>query len=77
MVVYERSNLRTATSVSDRVQCNLQCNLQFQNVADTTSEESIIKQTNEIFLNFSKVTASVSENSKKTSARWSQSLIKL
>ena len=65
MVVYERSNLRTATSVSDRVQCNLQYNLQFQNVADTTSEESIIKQTNEIFLNFSKVTSSISENSKK------------
>ena len=66
MVVYERSNLRTAISVSDRVQCNLQCNLQFQNVADRRSEESIIKQTNGIFLNFSKVRASISENSKKT-----------
>ena len=66
MVVYERSNLRTATSISDRVQCNLQCNLQFQNVADTRSEESIIKQTNEMFLIFSKVTTSISENSKKT-----------
>lgn len=66
MVVYERSNLRTAISVSDRVQCNLQCNLQFQNVADTRSEESIIKQTNEMFLIFSKVTTSISENSKKT-----------
>ena len=66
MVVYERSNLRTATSISDIVQCNLQCNLQFQNVADTRSEESIIKQTNEMFLIFSKVTTSISENSKKT-----------
>ena len=65
MVVYERSNLRTAISVSDRVQCNLQCNLQFQNVADRRSEESIIKQTNEIFLNFSKVEPQFQKTPKK------------